>query len=306
VAPAAVADGHKWTFLGTATVSNGWLMVKLTNKANGVVVADAIRIVQLPPADPSGGELAKAMIDNGAESNRTTGAWTRVTGAGFENDIERAAQGNGSSQSDWTFTGLPNGNYNVWATWTAAGSNASNAPYQFFNGSGTVTTIRRNQRIAPAATAEGYEWTFLDDVTVSDGWLMVRLNNQANGTVVADAIRVVQQPSAAAALAPTVTYATPLVPVSSLLAFASSGHQPERDLHALPLPNAASHLPSLARAAHEHVWSQPADVAAELSVLEQVTDLLAELNTEEGRHTSDFWAEENAPDNDWLAVASDQ
>ncbi len=50
-----IADGARWKLLATVTVSSGQLVVKLTNSANGPVVADAVRIEQVvsagtPPA----------------------------------------------------------------------------------------------------------------------------------------------------------------------------------------------------------------------------------------------------------------
>jgi hypothetical protein len=59
----------------------------------------------------------------------------------------------------------------------------------------------------------------------------------------------------------------------------------------VPLPTAEP-TPAAARsAAHEQVWSQPGDVAAELSVLEEATELLASLRTAGGCQSGDNWSE---------------
>jgi hypothetical protein len=60
------ADGAKWRFLGTINVTKGWAVVKLTNKAKGFVVADAIRLVQKTSPAPSASEL---LVHAGAPSH---------------------------------------------------------------------------------------------------------------------------------------------------------------------------------------------------------------------------------------------
>ena len=82
----------------------------------------------------------------------------------------------------------------------AAATNASNAPFTVYNGSTPVTTIRTSQRVnATGLTADGANWKLLGTVTVTGGRLNVRLNNQADGAVVADAIRILQIASTSAA-----------------------------------------------------------------------------------------------------------
>jgi hypothetical protein len=139
------------------------------------------------------------IIDNGAAGNARVGAWTAVNNRGFQNDIHVATKGNGSKRSNWTFSALPAGEYRVWATWTGGSANASNAPYQIFYGGATAPTIRMNQRTAAnGLVANGGNWRFLATVNATQGWIQVRLHNNANGTVVADAIRLVYVPSSAA------------------------------------------------------------------------------------------------------------
>jgi hypothetical protein len=224
----------------------------------------------------------KEIMDNGDAGHAITGVWTRATGRGYENDIDSTAKGNGSKYVTWTFNGLPSGEYNVWGTWTAAKGNASNAPFSFFNGSGSITTVRANQRVAPTATADGYRWTFLGKVVVNAGWVMVKLANNANGTVVADAIRIVQLPPAAAAGAAH-AHGAAHANVGSLLAFASAGHDHEGGLHALPLPKPAPapSQPTMtnSRAVHEFVWSRDQDVRTESAALEDAVSLLESLRS---------------------------
>ncbi len=139
------------------------------------------------------------IIDNGAAGNARVGSWAAVGNKGYQSDIHVATKGTGSKQATWTFTALPAGEYRVWATWTGGSSNASNAPFQIIYGGPSAPIVRVNQKNAAAGhTAEGGKWNFLGSANATKGWLQVKLNNSANGSVVADAIRLVYVPSGAA------------------------------------------------------------------------------------------------------------
>ena len=223
----------------------------------------------------------KQIIDNGAAGHSIVGAWTRTTGKGYQGDIHSTTKGNGSRSVTWTFNGLPAGEYNVWGTWTAASNNASNAPFQFYNGSGTITTVRANQRVAPAATADGFKWTFLGKAIVNNGWAMVKLANNANGIVVADAIRIVQLPPAAPSGAAVLFHGAAPESIGSLLAFASAGTK--RELHVSPqpklTPQAEQATPSHNPSAHDLIWSRDEDVRPESGLLDDAVSLLSALRS---------------------------
>ena len=115
-------------------------------------------------------------------------------------DTSQAARGTGSSSATWSFTSIPNGKYQVYGSWLGASNSATNAPFTLYNGSTPVATIRTSQRVnATGLTADGANWKLLGTVTVTGGRLNVRLNNQADGAVVADAIRILQIASTSAA-----------------------------------------------------------------------------------------------------------
>lgn len=138
------------------------------------------------------------IIDNGAAGSARVGSWTSIGNKGYQNDIHLASKGTGSKQTTWTFSGLPAGQYRVWATWAGGSQNAKNAPFQIFSGASAAPTIRVNQRTAASGLlADGGKWNYLTAVNANHGWLQVRLNNAANGTVVADAIRLVFVPAPA-------------------------------------------------------------------------------------------------------------
>jgi hypothetical protein len=55
--PDLSADGALWKLLGTVTINSGKLVVKLTNSANGQVVADAIRIDRVLPVGAAAAQV---------------------------------------------------------------------------------------------------------------------------------------------------------------------------------------------------------------------------------------------------------
>jgi hypothetical protein len=136
-----------------------------------------------------------AIIDDGATGFSVAGNWTTQTGVGNAGDIRsRAGGGVGNVQALWTFTGLTAGSYRISASWTAQTNRASNAPYTIFDGttSGTnLSTVLRNQRLAPNdRSISGVWYEDLGTFTLSGSTLTVRLADNANGFVVADAMRI--------------------------------------------------------------------------------------------------------------------
>jgi hypothetical protein len=153
-----------------------------------------------PPVGTTTTSLIKRTLDNGAAGYTSSGTWTTITGRGVASDMSQAARGTGSTSATWSFPSIPNGTYQVYGSWLGASTNASNAPFTLYNGSAPVTTVRASQRVnSSGLSADGASWKLLGTVTVTGGRLNVRLNNQADGTVVADAIRIVQTSATSAA-----------------------------------------------------------------------------------------------------------
>lgn len=125
------------------------------------------------------------IVDNGNAGSSQSGTWQKTSGKGYQSDIQTANKGTGQAVYSWNFANLPAGQYRVYATWTTASTNASNAPYSFFDGGTKLATVAANQRLAPGAS-----WKLLGTVSSVSGQLTVKLSNNANGKVVADAIRI--------------------------------------------------------------------------------------------------------------------
>ncbi|GAG48283.1 unnamed protein product, partial [marine sediment metagenome] len=118
-------QGAVWETLGTFTITGGTLLVELSDNANGMVVADAVRIERVGDVPP--------IIDNGETGFGASGAWVPYAALGFENDLHYNWAGDGSDVASWSFTVTP-GQYQVAATWAEHTNRATNAPYEVFNG----------------------------------------------------------------------------------------------------------------------------------------------------------------------------
>ncbi|MCO6455093.1 MAG: choice-of-anchor D domain-containing protein [Pirellulaceae bacterium] len=137
---------------------------------------------------------AGTIIDNsdGAPGYTSSGL-TTYTGQGRSGSVQGATGGDGSRTATYTFA-VPPGLYRVSATWSTYYTRATNTPYAIFDGTVAGTplgTHRVNQQVAPDSFADsGSLWRDLDVVRITSGTLTVRVSNDANGDVVADAIRI--------------------------------------------------------------------------------------------------------------------
>ena len=73
---------------------------------------------------------------------------------------------------------------------------ASNAPFKVYDGSTLLATVTVNQKANPAGTQIGTSvFQSLGNFTIASGTLKVVLSNNANGYVIADALRVAMPPN---------------------------------------------------------------------------------------------------------------
>ena len=169
--------------------------VKFSPTATGLQTG-SVAIVTNDPDYPSAFELfvqgtgtAPTLLNDSQAV--LTGSWTAQS-AGYGGGDHTAPAGTGTSTATWTFSGLAAGDYLVYATWPAASTQASNAPFTLYNGSTSVGTIAVNEKVAPSGpTYSGTAFQLLGTVDVTGTSLKVVLSNKANGTVAADAIVIV-------------------------------------------------------------------------------------------------------------------
>jgi hypothetical protein len=113
----------------------------------------------------------------------------------FQNDHHYRAPGTGANVVQWEFADLePGATYQVSATWSGTWNRASDAPYTISDGVSS-TTVDKDQGTAPNDfTDAGASWEFLADFTLDAGssTLTVQLSDDADGYLIADAVRIVR------------------------------------------------------------------------------------------------------------------
>ncbi|HEX3998078.1 MAG TPA: choice-of-anchor D domain-containing protein [Pirellulales bacterium] len=130
-----------------------------------------------------------ASIDNSNPTGfSTTGSWSTYS-AGVNGSELYALPGNGSSQADYTFTGLAPGQYEILGTWAPLQNAASNTSFTFYDSGKPVGATIANQSVAPnGASVAG--WQILGIVDITSSTLRVAITNNAGGDVIADSIEI--------------------------------------------------------------------------------------------------------------------
>ncbi len=134
---------------------------------------------------------AVAILDDGDNGYSSSGAWTIHPVGGFQSDYQYSTSGPGNDVANWTFSVTP-GRYRIAATWFAHPNRATNAPFRIFNGSTLLNTVNINQESTPNDFNDsGAAWENLaGPYDISASTLVVRLADNANEYVIADAIRI--------------------------------------------------------------------------------------------------------------------
>ena len=156
-------DGQSWASLGVFTASSGTLVVGLSDNANGIVDADAIRIQQIQPVSP-----LPSLLDTAAPSYSEVGSgWQGYCDTSdYGGSFRYCAAGTGENTATWSFAGVsPTTQYQVYATWSAAGNRASDAPYTISDGGTALATVDMNQQLrrsTPRSTDRaGRAWAYI-------------------------------------------------------------------------------------------------------------------------------------------------
>ncbi len=140
--------------------------------ADGQALAQIDPVTTLPP---------DLIVDNTQAT--FTGTWATSTSlTGFYGANYRSnAKGTGKDKAVWTLNVPSTGSYQVYARWVAASTHASNAPFTI-KYSGGSKAISINQRTS------GGQWMLLGSFAFTAG--SVTVTDNANGTVIADAIKL--------------------------------------------------------------------------------------------------------------------
>ena len=154
-----------------------------------------------PPRPPPTPPPAVKIVDNGDTDYSEVGSdWVYEADAtSFQGDHSRHDKGSGSAKAKWTFSALYSGWYEVFVTWKEKDDRATNSPFTVYDAAVAEGTVLVNQKIAPSGpTFSGAKWlslgkfaigqTALDDVPSNS--MRVELSDDANGKVIADAVRI--------------------------------------------------------------------------------------------------------------------
>ncbi len=177
------ANGGKWNLLGGFTLSpvNARITVKNVG-TTGFVVADAVQCVPV-------GSGTSIIVDNTDAATSFTGTWTASTstptyyGTNYVNDGNTAKGAKTFSYSP----ALPaNGDYFIYARWTAGSNRASNVPIDIVTSTGAVSTVQVNQR------ANDGIWVLLGAYPLATANAKVTIRTTStDGYVIADAIKLI-------------------------------------------------------------------------------------------------------------------
>ncbi|MDA0281813.1 MAG: choice-of-anchor D domain-containing protein [Planctomycetota bacterium] len=136
---------------------------------------------------------AALIIDNDDAGFTPSAQFALWSGQGFQNDVrEDNTPGTGTSTSTWTFTSVPAGQYRVSTTWSPFNNRATDAPYTISGFDGGPVTFDINQQVSPGDfQVDGASWEEFGFFTLSaTGTITVSLSDDANGNVIADAVRL--------------------------------------------------------------------------------------------------------------------
>src|SRR5947207_4269195 len=126
----------------------------------------------------------ETILDDDAATVQIKGVWaTSTSTSGYYGSSYRfRVAGDGSSTVTWPFAG-PAAQYEVFARWTSGPNRASNAIY-------VITHATGNASVSVDQRANGGAWQSLGTFAFSTAPdQAIRLSDNANGTVVADAVR---------------------------------------------------------------------------------------------------------------------
>ncbi|TBW58737.1 hypothetical protein EZI54_02380 [Marinobacter halodurans] len=165
------------------------------SQPDGTVVREYVYVNDQPVAvlsnDGSSGS-AELIIDNTDSRTSSTGSWSHSsTETGFYgDDYQWALSGDGSAAFHWQPGLTETATYTVYARWTAYSNRASDATY-------TVTSNGVQHQSIVDQRSNGGTWQSLGTFALGTD-AEIALSNDANGTVIADAVKLVPSDSSPA------------------------------------------------------------------------------------------------------------
>jgi len=192
------ADGYDVAQLGTVRLRTGRHRVRFTASGAGrgggtLVSLDALSLITAP-APPDVRE--EIVVDNDELGYVTVSgaAWAAGTSApGYRGGNYRTAPaGAGERAVRWRLAVPRDGAYEVQVSHTTHANRASNAPFTVTHAAG-ASVVRVDQRTAGIPEPRGGSWVSLGTFRLTEGLTTIDLNNDADGVVVADAVRLLRR-----------------------------------------------------------------------------------------------------------------
>jgi pimeloyl-ACP methyl ester carboxylesterase len=169
------------------TLGNHLLTAQVNLSDDNAANDQATSVVEIQDSQPP----SEFIMDNGDEGYSASGWSSKSDASAYGSDYDYARTGSGSLIAAWTFEGIGAGEYEVYATWVShPRKHATNASFSLFDGAtggDPLFDVIVDQTTSPGADG----WALLSTLTVSSGTLTVTLDDDADGIVIADAIRVV-------------------------------------------------------------------------------------------------------------------
>ncbi len=150
---------------------------------SGVTLQETIYLNNIPVAVLT---TQETMVDNASANISLVGTWATGYIVGAQSYSYRShAAGGGANSFQWQPVAATTGTYHVYARWAPGSNLASNAPYTIATASGNVTvTVDQQQN-------DG-QWNLLGDYFFNAGQTAaITLTDNANGMVIADAVKIV-------------------------------------------------------------------------------------------------------------------
>jgi hypothetical protein len=171
-----------WISLGKYSfIAGGTAQITLSDNANGYVIADAVKLVYI-------NEYLDKVVDNTDNNTSKTGTWTASTSTSgyYGINYNSHAAGAGTNKFNWMPAITTSGTYEVYARWTASTNRATNAKYTVTNHTGSALPVEVNQKLNNGVWVSLGKYSFIDG-----GTAQVTLSDNANGYVIADAVKFV-------------------------------------------------------------------------------------------------------------------
>ncbi|MER7363811.1 exo-alpha-sialidase [Nonomuraea wenchangensis] len=189
------ADGYDVAQLGSVRLKRGPHTIRFTASGAGrgggaLISLDTLSLITAP-SQPDVRE--EVVVDNDELGYQVvSGTWSAGTGvAGYRGGNYRSAPaGTGARVVRWRPVVPRAGDYEVQVSYTAHENRASNAPYTVTHAGGT-TVVRVDQRKPGTPEPRGGSWVSLGTFRMAAGLAAIELSDAADGTVIADAVRLI-------------------------------------------------------------------------------------------------------------------